>query len=208
MRVSLLATAALLCACSSGDGQTVPRAADALDCTFVKNENGENCWLAMAKTVEACLGATTDFGILAPDRLSCTYWHGRRVNSAHRLGEEVESDKVPPTRDVTVSTREGVQCVRVQEADRVVTVTYSGGTVVLSTAHDPVTLTCPDGSVFKGPQADLQGCLSPSSGVPGYYWSRALVWSAKSSTYVSSRATFGLLGSSIPLYACRPFAVD
>lgn len=183
----------LLLGCSSG-GETAPRAADALDCEWVKGDS--NCWRTMAKALEVCLGGTeTDTGTLAKDGLSCTYDKGRTITSTSKLGSTDSS--LSPTRDFVVKNDAGTQCVHVQESADVLTVTYADGALRLSTVGDRVEVTCPSGSVFKGADADLRGCLSPSSGVPGYAWS-----SNATPTTDATRATFALLGMTIPLYAC------
>lgn len=196
MRASILLLLVLASACS-GSGETAARAADALDCQWVRDTT--NCWRAMTAAVDGCLSAdASQKGVLSDDRLSCTYEAGRTVTSSVKLGSTDAS--LSPTRSFEVKTAAGLSCVRVDEASDVLTITYAGGVVKLSTVGSRVELTCPDGATFKGSDADLGGCLSPANAVPGYSWS-----TDATTTTDANRVSFSLIGMTGPLYACvRP----
>jgi hypothetical protein len=201
---ALLLPVALLAACAGG-GETVQRSPDALDCTWIADRN--NCWATMAKALDVCLGTPTDTGQLAPDLLSCAYPYlttkvpertikaTKPLAGAHDNPDPNVTNPPPPERDFTVTNSAGTECVHLQESDRVLTVSFAGSALRLSTQGGRIELTCPDGNVFKGDDASVRGCLSPSGGIPGYAWLTDL-------TEKKQRATFALLGMKAPLYAC------
>jgi len=178
--------------CPSAE-EAVPRAPDALDCEWVKSD--KNCWTTMAKALDACLGTDpTATGELSTNGLTCQYGTGRTITATISLIPPTDQDAAaPPSRDFTVTTATGTQCVHVQESNWVLTVSFAGSALRLDTAGAQVTLTCPDGAVFKGSQDGLRNCNSPSSGIPGYGWRSG-----------DEGTTFSLLGMKAPLYACKP----
>jgi hypothetical protein len=189
-----LAATLALAACSGG-GEAAPRAADAFDCVWVADPT--NCWRAMATSVATCLGGDAGaIGALSEDRRSCAYPSpGRSVTSSIPLGGR-DAD-ASPTRDFAVENASGVECIRVQEGANVLAIGYAGGTVRLATGGGRIELTCPSGAVFRGADADVRGCLSPATAIPGYAWAATV-----GADGVVARATFALNGVAVPLYAC------
>ncbi|MGZ3423036.1 MAG: hypothetical protein ACXVEE_34560 [Polyangiales bacterium] len=207
LRAILFASPILAGSAAIACNSTTPnRPADLLDCEWVASAS--NCWKPFVATVDNCLGhleagtvADGDVGpgLLSDDRMSCVYPDGGpTINGSVRLDQPQEGDASPDDapRSFVAQLPSGTVCARYEQSPGKNSVTGPGGTLTWTNDGTTLTITCPDGSVFRGANSTLLDCLTPGE-LPGYAYYNT-----------TSSAFFQLLGMTGPLYSCQVGAAD
>lgn len=144
----LLAAAGALAACDGGSS------GPAVDCTWFADDN---CWKASVRAAAACAEGGATAGTLSTDLRECTFPDGAVITF----------DTPVPLADGTAMeswtarftlTKNGAQCLRLDEETRGVTLDTTLGTFHEAASSSDVSFTCPDGTAgHMGAMAAL-GC--------------------------------------------------
>jgi hypothetical protein len=154
---SIIASAAFLVSCSEDSGSSLqPDPTEKpLTCAVI---DGPNCWKDAIAAVAACAPGNATPGVLASDRLTCTYASGAVVRSSRPL-TTLNSDLPVLDFDLDVG---GNVCAHYDQQNFASghdtrSLLTSLGTVTW-TLDDQVTLACPDGSRFAAPLREAIEC--------------------------------------------------
>jgi hypothetical protein len=154
--------------------------------------------------VDRCLGqfdgGVVTTGVLAADRMSCTYVDGGRiVTGAQPLDEPQEgieagvldADEQTTKRSFVVKLPSGQTCLAFDQSPGSAVAVGPDGSVKWSNDGQRLTITCPDGRTISAANGDLLECLNPTQ-LPGYAFRNT-----------DASAFFALNGMTGPVYACQ-----
>jgi hypothetical protein len=152
--VTVVVFALAVGACSSQSGTSSTSGGGLLDCAYLTSVN--NCWKSTTAAAARCVPSPTEQGTMSADGKTCTYASGPVIT----FDNPVTSSGSSGPWSFTLTTG-GKTCVRLtQPSSHSQTLTTSLGTlsVALVGAQGDLSLTCPDGTTYSGPQSSLSGC--------------------------------------------------
>ena len=181
--IALLATAALTVAGCGGDSDA------RLTCEYL--EDPENCWAEAAAEAAACLPPSTETGVLAADRGSCTFTDGTRIIFDGPLPDRTEDLE---SFGFTIESG-GATCAGFVDTFSNRMELTAGGRTVVSQLHpgSRFELDCGDGRSYQSDFGLLFDCAPGSQPTDGFSVSPDLV-------------TFMIISVNTPgdLFRCAP----
>lgn len=150
-------------ACSAQSGLASSSDGGSLDCAYLTSVT--SCWKSTTAEAARCLPSPTERGTMSADGKTCTYASGPVVAFDNPLTASGSSGPW----SFTVTTG-GQMCVRLTQPNpesQTLTTSLGTLTVAVAGAQGDLSITCPDGTRFSGPQSSLSGCMNalPAVGI-------------------------------------------
>ena len=161
-----------------------------LDCAWLASEN---CWKTTASMAVSCLPPEAEQGVLSADNGTCTYASGATVTFEPPLQLPLPDD---PVWNFTVTGADGQTCMHFQKATSgSFTLDVGGQTYKESVSSGGLEATCPDGSSYVLPLADVSkifNCPGDYVSLPGHGWSSSDTGASFYLVGTSSTSSHGL----------------